>query len=96
MKPSTPKPAVIAYDIACNRRRRKVFKVLHEWRLDGQKSVIECRLNERQAEELMLRLAELINAEEDRLFLAWLDTRRPARARGIGACHMDTDCIRIH
>lgn len=87
---------MVAYDVACNRRRRRIFKVLREWRLDGQKSLIECRLTERQAEELMLRLTELINPKEDRLFLAWLDSRRTARARGIGTIGALETLRRVH
>lgn len=34
-------PAVIAYDIACDKRRRQVARCLKAWRLDGQYSLIE-------------------------------------------------------
>ncbi len=32
-------PAIVAYDISDNRRRQQVFRVLKDWRIEGQKSV---------------------------------------------------------
>ncbi len=73
------KPAVIAYDIRCDKRRRRVFRCLRSWRLDGQYSVFECRLSEPEARELFLQLVDLIDAAEDSLLLAWMDSGRPSR-----------------
>lgn len=78
------RPCVIAYDIACNRTRRRVLRVLREWRLDGQKSVHECRLTPAQAEELFIQIAELIDPASDRLLLSWVQPRRRGAARGQG------------
>ncbi len=72
--------ALIAYDIASNRRRRQVHRRLQAWRLDSQYSVFECRLTLREAEELLLQLTELIDPRRDKLLFAWLDERREARA----------------
>lgn len=38
------RPAIIAYEIANNRTRRRVYRILLEWRMEGQRSVHECRL----------------------------------------------------
>ena len=73
------KPVIIAYDIVSNRRRRRVHRCLSSWRLDGQYSVFECRLDPQEAKELFLQLARLIDTDSDRLLLAWLDGRREAR-----------------
>ena len=70
------KPMVIAYDISDNKRRRQVFNVLKRWRLDGQKSVHECFLTSRQAEELLLQLGPLIDQTTDCLLFAWVDRKR--------------------
>ncbi len=70
------KPAVIAYDVVCNRRRRRLRRCLQAWQLDAQHSVFECDLSRQEAEELFLQLAHLIEDGEDRLLLAWLDNRR--------------------
>ena len=84
MWPAEARPCVVAYDITANRVRRKVLRVLREWRLDGQKSVHECRLTRDQAEELFVQLAELIDPETDRLLISWVQTRRRGVARGKG------------
>lgn len=72
------KATIIAYDISCNKRRRKVFRCLQAWSLDGQYSLFECQLSQREAEELFIQLSCLIDEEEDTLMLAWLDKRRQA------------------
>ena len=77
-------PCVICYDIASDRRRRQVRKVLAQWRLDGQKSVVETRLSRGEARELFLQLAELIDPDTDRLALAWLCTPVQVVTRGSG------------
>lgn len=71
-------PAVIAYDIACDKRRRQVARCLKAWRLDGQYSLIETRLTEAEAAELFLQLTGLLDGKVDALLLAWLDNTRPA------------------
>jgi CRISPR-associated protein Cas2 len=74
------KAAVIAYDIRCDKRRRRVARCLKQWRLDGQYSVFECRLTEPEARELFLQLIEQIEPTEDALLLAWIDPRRASQA----------------
>jgi CRISPR-associated protein Cas2 len=76
--------AIIAYDITSNRIRRKVHKILLEWRLDGQKSVHECPLYPAEARELFIQLGQTIDRRTDRLLLAWLAPQRQPRALGIG------------
>ncbi len=72
------KAAVIAYDISCNKRRRKVFRTLQAWSLDSQYSLFECLLSQREAEELFIQLSEVIDDTTDTLLLAWVDyTRQP-------------------
>ena len=78
------RPAIVAYDIADDGRRRRVRHVLREWRLDGQRSVCECRLTEAEAEELFLQLGSIVDRRSDRLLLAWVHMHRPALARGRG------------
>ena len=78
------RPAVIAYDISSPLRRRRVYKRLLQWRIDGQKSVHECLLAPREAEELYLQLGELIDPYRDRLLLAWLAPNSGVESRGAG------------
>jgi len=77
-------PAIIAYDISADKTRRQVYKILLEWRLDGQKSVHECVLSAAEAQELFIQLGQTINPATDRLLLAWVAPRRPLFARGVG------------
>ena len=65
--------ALVAYDIASNRRRRAVLRVLRQWRIDGQFSAHECRLTEEEATELFLQLVQMIDPMSDRLMLAFTD-----------------------
>jgi len=78
------KNVVIAYDISANKRRRRVFRVLKQWKLDAQYSVFECRLTRGEADELFLQLVDLLDHDTDSLLLAWLDTRR--QAKGLTRC----------
>jgi len=78
------KPIIVAYDISNNKVRSKALKIVKEWRLDGQKSVHECRLKMREAEELFLQLSEPLNLETDSLLMIWLETHRPVLHWGLG------------
>ncbi len=78
------KPAIIAYDIGNPVRRRRVHKRLQQWRIDGQKSVHECLLNHKEAEELYVQLLELIDPQGDKLMLAWLSPNAEVNGRGVG------------
>ena len=77
-------PLIIAYDISDDRIRRQVYRILLNWRLDGQKSVHECRLTRAEAQELFIQLCEFIDPATDQLLFAWLTPDRPVLARGIG------------
>jgi CRISPR-associated protein Cas2 len=78
------KPAIVAYDISADSTRRQVYKILLEWRLDGQKSVHECVLSPAEAQELFMQLGGAIDPETDRLLLAWVAPYRAPQARGTG------------
>ena len=82
MKP--PRPIIVAYDISDNKTRRRIFKILREWRLDGQKSVCDCRLTRREAEELFLQLSEPLDKKTDSLVMVWLEPHRKVLWRGLG------------
>lgn len=78
------RPVVIAYDICADATRRQVYKILLEWRLDGQKSVHECLLSPDEARELFIQLGQALDRHTDRLLLAWVSVPRPLYARGSG------------
>lgn len=77
-------PLVIAYDVSERRSRAKILRILKDWRLDGQKSVHECRLSKAQAEELFLQLTDWIHPKTDLLLFAWFEPQRQILCRGLG------------
>ena len=77
-------PVIVAYDISDHASRRRVFRILKEWRIEGQKSVHECYLTRSEAEELFLQLGQILDQRSDHLLMAWLDQSRKGLARGKG------------
>ncbi|MBF0369350.1 MAG: CRISPR-associated endonuclease Cas2 [Magnetococcales bacterium] len=86
---------IIAYDIHLNKTRRAVLKILREWRLDGQKSVHECRLMRAAAEELFIQLGSAIHPRDDSLLLARVDGRRRVLSRGTGRSDAFSTSLRL-
>ena len=76
------RPVVVAYDISKDSSRRRVYKILRDWRIEGQKSVHECRLTMDQAQELFIQLGRYIDPATDMLMMAWLEPRRGMLFRG--------------
>lgn len=56
---------VISYDIAEDKRRTKLHKILKSYGQWMQYSVFECDLTETQYAKLRLRLSKLIKPEQD-------------------------------
>jgi len=80
---SSKRSVIVAYDISSNKTRRLIYKILKVWRIDGQKSVHECRLTNRQAEELFVEINEPVDQDSDRLLMVWLAQNRKILIRGI-------------
>ncbi|QTA90420.1 CRISPR-associated endonuclease Cas2 [Desulfonema magnum] len=78
------KSVIVAYDISDNKARGRVFRIMKSWRVGGQKSVHECRLTLREAEELYLQIAEHLNEKTDSLLMVWLQPYRKVLHRGLG------------
>lgn len=60
---------IVTYDIADQRRWRRVFKVMHGYGEWIQLSVFQCRLTRRRRAELETRLRELVKNGEDHVLL---------------------------
>ncbi len=60
---------IITYDIADQRRWRRVFKVMHSYGEWIQLSVFQCRLSPRRRAELETRLHALVKNGEDHVLL---------------------------
>ena len=70
---------LVTYDIANDRRLRKVFKVCKNHGTHLQFSVFECDLNPRELIELQRELKSLIKQDEDQVLFVSLG---PAEGRG--------------
>jgi CRISPR-associated protein Cas2 len=60
---------IVTYDIADQRRWRRVFKAMHGYGEWIQLSVFQCRLTRRRRAELETRLRELVKNGEDHVLL---------------------------
>ncbi|AFY61925.1 CRISPR-associated endonuclease Cas2 [Synechococcus sp. PCC 6312] len=58
---------IIAYDIPCNKRRKKVSDLLEGYGTRVQYSVFECILSNKKYCELKRRLLKRVNVNEDHL-----------------------------
>ena len=58
---------LIAYDIASNRRLRRVARICEDFGIRVEKSVFECNLSLVQFQELWDRLSRNVDNEEDKV-----------------------------
>jgi CRISPR-associated protein Cas2 len=60
---------IVTYDIANERRWRRVFKLMHGYGRWLQLSVFQCRLTARRRAELARRLEEVIHDRDDHVLI---------------------------
>ncbi|MGE3875630.1 MAG: CRISPR-associated endonuclease Cas2 [Parvibaculaceae bacterium] len=60
---------IVTYDIADDRRWRKVFKLMHGYGRWLQLSVFQCRLTARRRAEMALRLEATIHGRDDHVLI---------------------------
>jgi CRISPR-associated protein Cas2 len=70
---------LVTYDIADDKRLRKVFKTMRNWGDHLQYSVFECQLNPTDLLRLKAELSAIINSAHDQVLLVDLG---PAAGRG--------------
>jgi CRISPR-associated protein Cas2 len=58
---------IVAYDIPCNKRRKKISDLLEGYGQRVQYSVFECQLTHVKFKELCKRLRKVVKLEEDSL-----------------------------
>ncbi|MDH6073032.1 CRISPR-associated endonuclease Cas2 [Chrysosporum ovalisporum CS-1034] len=77
---------VIAYDIPCDKRRKKVADLLTGYGQRVQYSVFECHLGGEKYDDLRRRLRRELNLEEDnvRFYPLSRHTLRKVEAWGVG------------
>lgn len=72
-----------AYDVSSAARLRRMLNIVKDFSTGGQKSVYECYLTDAEREELLGRVREEIDEEEDRFMLLRLDPRSRVRTLGV-------------
>lgn len=60
---------IVAYDISCPKRWRRIFKLMKGYGEWLQLSVFQCRLTAKQRAELIALLDGIINHKEDHIIL---------------------------
>jgi CRISPR-associated protein Cas2 len=60
---------IVAYDIADDRRWRRIFKLMHGYGRWLQLSVFQCRLSARRRAEMALRLEAAMHMKEDHVLI---------------------------
>lgn len=73
---------LIAYDISQPRRLARVTRYMKGWKAAGQKSFCECWLTPAERRNVLAGLADLIDAEKDRIHILQLDPRMQPRLFG--------------
>lgn len=63
---------VVAYDIADDKRRRKIAKVLEKYGLRCNESVFECLLTDSSIDKLKTELLKLADPKEDSVLYYYL------------------------
>jgi len=73
---------IAAYDIADDRRRRRLLRALRAFALDGQKSAYECPLDRQSRRDLLAAVTPHLDPERDRFVLVRAEGRAPIRRIG--------------
>lgn len=60
---------IVAYDVASDRRLRKVAAICEDFGCRIEKSLFRCTLSEARFEQLRLRLTRILSPEEDHLII---------------------------
>ena len=79
---------LVAYDIACDRRRARTLDAVRGFGIDAQLSVHECRFTAGERREIWRRLAALVD-KDDRLLLLILDPRARVETLGTPRAPLD-------
>ncbi len=74
---------LVAYDVRDPQRLRRVHRVLKEFACGGQKSAFECYLTRSEREELVARVEECMDTDEDALLVIRLQGQDDVSTLGI-------------
>ena len=78
---------IVAYDITCDKRRKKISNLLKGYGQRVQYSVFECQLNHTKFNELRKRLIKVVKVTEDsvRFYPLSQHTSSQVEVMGIGS-----------
>lgn len=79
---------IVCYDIANDRRRRKVVKILEGYGRRAQYSVFECEIDNEKRKKLEYALARVIKKDEDDIRLYPLNRADLKRVRLLGLAEL--------
>jgi len=88
---------VVSYDIADDRRRRRIFKLMQDYGSRVQYSVFECLLDDTQFRELRRQVKALIRPKEDnvRYYPLCAGCREKRRISGYGRVVEEEDVYMV-
>ena len=66
---------LICYDITEPKRLAKIGRYLKKYKIDGQKSVIECWVTHNEFQRILYTLQDLMQGETDQIHVFQLDHR---------------------
>ncbi len=75
---------IAAYDISDDKRLRRALSIARDYATGGQKSVHECFLTDDEWQQLLQRMARVIDPEEDRFLLVRISQNAHTRTLGLG------------
>ena len=79
---------IVCYDIADDRRRRKVVKIMEGYGRRAQYSVFECEINGEKRKKLERALARVIDKDEDDIRMYPLNRADLKRVRLLGRAEL--------
>ncbi len=80
---------LVAYDVRSPSRLRRMLHLLKEYASGGQKSAFECYLSITERKELLARVEQTMDAEEDAFLLIRLTGRDAVATLGIAVKPVD-------
>jgi CRISPR-associated protein Cas2 len=82
---------LIAYDIANDKRLRRVAQLMESYGARVQRSVFECRITQNQLDELIEKVKAMIKRREDRVHIYRLCETCQERFADYGCGHLSQD-----
>ena len=74
---------LVTYDISDDKRRTRVFKILHDFGDHAQYSVFFCEINEQELAILKAKMNRVVNHDEDQILILDLGTHTEPLERGL-------------